>query len=683
MFDLLSMFPSLAKNNDDTRNLSFRLQLGIQCKWCKHRNYSDRQERAVCFPSTIKNIYHSIETWQRRHSTVCGDIPPWAKTQMTNLMKCSRSGAGGRRLYWEESAKRLGMVDTDNGVRFFRPPGTIDPPPIKNTLPLQQLSVTMTPNDNGSVEICMDIDGNNTLGHNQVITIDTTVSHAIVREDDLELQITGYLFCLLEQMESCYFSDEDRIGGRSKVKSCQSGYPGYVFFETLLEVSLRYTLTRRYFFYICYRIQCKHCGGKSGFGRYFPASCAALSSANSDRNIFNHISKCRKCPEEVRDRLTSLFKQQSTFKNRRGTRKIFFERIWARMHQQEEPDLPTMRKSSKHEAIPEELPSPMQTVRENDTASAPVWQEPPPPPPPAPRPKPVVPPPRPQHRPIPQPQQPQYQVQPPHQQVQQQHQIPHQQQQLPQHHVQQQHRPEDLVPLQQQQQHRPQDLVPLQSPQVFQEVPQQPSIVQHVPRRVDQDMILQPMTMMMVPIQDLPLMHQQQALVHEQRIHQQLQLRNMQQQQLQQQQHHHPSLVVLQQQQQQMQAPHHHQQQHHQGMVQQQHAMQQQQHHHFQRQQQPPLQQHHHLMVQRPTAQRAYLPHSNMQFAAMLDQQPSQVATSSVPYLHHQHHPYATNNNTNMQPPVAAATLPYSTYQPARQQFRLPSDGTTTNISAV
>jgi hypothetical protein len=291
----------------------------------------------------------------------------------------------------------------------------------------------------------------------------------------------------------------------------------------------------------------------------------------------------------------------------------------------------------------------------------------------------VVPPPRPQHRPIPQPQQPQYQVQPPHQQVLQQHQIPQQQQQLQQHQVQQQHRPEDLVPLQQQQQHRPQDLVPLQPPQVYQEVPQQASIVQHVPRRVDQDMILQPMTMMMVPIQDLPLMHQQQALVHEQRIHQQLQLRNMQQQQLQQQ-HHHPSLVVLQQQQQ-MQAPHQ-QQQHHQAMVQQQHAMQQQQQHHFQRQQQQPPQ-HHHLMVQRPTAQRAYLPHSNMQFAAMLDQQPSQVATAAaVPYLHHQHHPYATNN-TNLQPPVAAATLPYSTYQPARQQFRLPSDGTTTNISAV
>jgi hypothetical protein len=202
------------------------LQLGIQCKWCKHRNYTDRQERAVCFPSTIKNIYHSIETWQRRHSTVCSDIPPWAKTQMINLMKCSRSGAGGRRMYWEESAKRLGMVDTDSGVRFFRPPGTIDPPPVKNNVPLQQLSMAAETGGNGNH---MDMDGQHGGGTNSIIiTINTTLSHPIVRDDDLDLQITGYLFCLLEQMESCYFSDEDRIGGRSKVKSCQQGYPGYV-----------------------------------------------------------------------------------------------------------------------------------------------------------------------------------------------------------------------------------------------------------------------------------------------------------------------------------------------------------------------------------------------------------------------------------------------------------------------
>jgi hypothetical protein len=180
-------------------------QVGIQCKWCKHRQYNKRQEGAVCLPSTIKNIYFSLETWKRRHATVCSDIAPWAKARMTNLMSGGTltNGASrqGRRLYWEESAKRLGMVDTDDGVRFVRPPGTIDPLSPTNNLTIQQLLT--------------------------VSNKDITVSHPIVREDDLELQPTGCLFCLLEQMETCYFSDEDRMAGRSKV-TCQLGYPGYV-----------------------------------------------------------------------------------------------------------------------------------------------------------------------------------------------------------------------------------------------------------------------------------------------------------------------------------------------------------------------------------------------------------------------------------------------------------------------
>ena len=43
-------------------------QVGIRCMFCKHQPAAMRSERAVCFPSTLKNIYHSIETWQRRHS---------------------------------------------------------------------------------------------------------------------------------------------------------------------------------------------------------------------------------------------------------------------------------------------------------------------------------------------------------------------------------------------------------------------------------------------------------------------------------------------------------------------------------------------------------------------------------------------------------------------------------------
>lgn len=246
-------------------------QVGIQCVHCKHRSFGRRQERSVCFPSSIKNIYHSMETWQRRHSTVCQDMPLWAKRTMTELIGQSRSGAGGRRQYWETSAMRLGMEDTPMGIRFTRTPGDV--------LPLEVVPSAHVPTSQPP-------------------------SHALVFEDDRKL-VTEYLFALLAQMETCYFAEQDRVGGRSKVKNCPIGYVG---------------------------LQCKHCAGKAGFGRYFPVSIEALTSANSDRNIFNHIIKCRRCPVQVKEELQRYMDEQKDAKNRRGLRKVFFERVWQRMH---------------------------------------------------------------------------------------------------------------------------------------------------------------------------------------------------------------------------------------------------------------------------------------------------------------------------------------------------------------
>lgn len=246
-------------------------QVGIRCMYCKHRPAGQRRERAVCFPSSLKNIYHSIETWQRRHSIVCQDIPLWVKRSMAELIERSKSGAGGRRQYWEESARRLGLADTSNGIRFIRPPGDVG-----------------ETRDDASLS-----------------TVDPEESRfPVVAPEDSEL-VTEYLFMLLDQMETCRFTEEDRAGGRSKVKDCPVGFPG---------------------------MQCKHCCGKAGFGRYFPTTLAALTSANSDRNIFNHIKKCRRCPRPLQERLIQLQKEHQQLKNRRGSRKLFFEKVWNRLH---------------------------------------------------------------------------------------------------------------------------------------------------------------------------------------------------------------------------------------------------------------------------------------------------------------------------------------------------------------
>ena len=296
-------------------------QVGIQCVYCKHHPYWIRQERAVCFPSTLKNIYHSIETWQRRHSIVCTDIPLWAKDKMTKLMGKSRSGAGGRRQYWEESATQLGMVDTPTGIRFIRPPG-VATTLTSNSINNQKLTLYDGRSVDGTVSTVstdeemtkMSTNTPTVTASNSMVGVETTSSNLtdasciggkpVVLDEDREL-VTEFLFTLLNQMESCYFSEQDRIGGRSKVKDCPTGYPG---------------------------LQCKHCGGKAGFGRYYPISIQALTSANSDRNIYNHVEKCRRCPSHIREQLEQHLNDQIITKNRRGNRKEFFQRIWERMH---------------------------------------------------------------------------------------------------------------------------------------------------------------------------------------------------------------------------------------------------------------------------------------------------------------------------------------------------------------
>lgn len=250
-------------------------QVGIRCLHCKHLPHGQRAERAVCYPSSLRNIYHSIETWQRRHSLVCKHITPWVRKSIMELMESSKTRAGGRRQYWEDSARRLGMVDTSRGVRFARKPGDHGP------LPTQiGYSLPGTPD---------------APGHRP---------QPVVRPSDQGL-VTDYLFLLMDQMQTCRFTEADRTGGRSKIKDNEVGFPG---------------------------MECRHCQGRAGFGRYFPSSVAALSLANSDRNVYNHLRKCRRCPEDTKKELIQLHKTQNQSKNRRGLRKIFFHRIWKRIH---------------------------------------------------------------------------------------------------------------------------------------------------------------------------------------------------------------------------------------------------------------------------------------------------------------------------------------------------------------
>ncbi len=117
------------------------------------------------------------------------------------------------------------------------------------------------------------------------------------------------LFVAMAQMKPCKLTQADRVGC---YKNREIGFIG-----------------------MC----CKHCGGQPGFGRYYPNSVRSLAQTTTSQTILKHIgSKCRFCPPHVRQAVLDLQRQQTAKEGiaagrpRYGSRKIFFQRMWARLH---------------------------------------------------------------------------------------------------------------------------------------------------------------------------------------------------------------------------------------------------------------------------------------------------------------------------------------------------------------
>lgn len=86
-------------------------------------------------------------------------------------------------------------------------------------------------------------------------------------------------------------------------------------------------------------MSCLHCAGQPGFGRYYPNSVRSLAQTTTSQTILKHVgSKCRFCPPHIREAVNELLRQQaareglSSGRPRYGSRKIFFQRVWARLH---------------------------------------------------------------------------------------------------------------------------------------------------------------------------------------------------------------------------------------------------------------------------------------------------------------------------------------------------------------
>lgn len=133
---------------------------------------------------------------------------------------------------------------------------------------------------------------------------DSDVGQYLVDELDSNL-LTDYFFHIMQQLVVCRFSEKDRKTRGGKRENVDIGYGG---------------------------LQCIHCVNMHTSRKFFWSTVDRL--ANSFAEIPSHILKCKHCPDEVREALLVLKgRHHDQIQSLpRGSQKVFFRRVWRRLH---------------------------------------------------------------------------------------------------------------------------------------------------------------------------------------------------------------------------------------------------------------------------------------------------------------------------------------------------------------
>jgi hypothetical protein len=251
-------------------------QVGIGCIHCVKLPAKLRSNRAVCFPFSIGRMYQSVADIQRFHLGECTMMPPDVKSKFAALQSASSKGSKGlaTRQYWVTSARKLGLVDTPQGIRFARDPSKPDSPKAFSLDILAQVAFSVT-----------------------------TASKQLVLPED-KACIAEFLYVVMEQLQSCRFTEADRNKRRLKDVGCIG-------------------------------VECKHCAGQVDGRKFFWSSVSAVES--NFVSVHTHMLECRMIPVQLKNHLIELkaLRKEQTSALRTGSQKAFFARVWQRLHDDE------------------------------------------------------------------------------------------------------------------------------------------------------------------------------------------------------------------------------------------------------------------------------------------------------------------------------------------------------------
>ena len=96
-------------------------QVGIRCRHCSHVALNRRKKGSAYFPFSLVGLYQAAQNMgsSHFHGDNCEDMSDELKDKFVESVSC-KSTVGSGKLYWAQSARKIGLVDTEHGIRFIR-----------------------------------------------------------------------------------------------------------------------------------------------------------------------------------------------------------------------------------------------------------------------------------------------------------------------------------------------------------------------------------------------------------------------------------------------------------------------------------------------------------------------------------------------------------------------------------
>ena len=96
-------------------------QVGIRCKHCSHLPVRQRKKGSTYYPASVLGMYQAAQNMNLTHfqTGVCGNLPNETKETFTTVLTKKNFSSGVGRSYWADSAKQIGLIDTEQGIFFI------------------------------------------------------------------------------------------------------------------------------------------------------------------------------------------------------------------------------------------------------------------------------------------------------------------------------------------------------------------------------------------------------------------------------------------------------------------------------------------------------------------------------------------------------------------------------------